>query len=195
MIAKSGSVWRTAPLCLILLVWQLPTHGEVSEQIHYKDYPAEHRAGRTLLSALNEGSPIRQQGNIFHGYTSWRIEWRFRWWEESDGRCRITENRTRLLAEITLPKLATKDSEAMAAFTHYLSALRAHELTHVKIARDYAGRIDRGILNLPEMKSCRTLEDAANRLGHQLLQQATSEEKEMDKLTAHGRTQGAFLAR
>ncbi len=164
------------------------------EQIDYQTYWAKHRSGGSLRQALNDKSPIRFDGKVFHGYTKWHIEWYLRWWQESDGRCRISDNKTRLFAEITLPSLTTRDKQAKAEFNRYLNALRTHELGHVEIGRDYAEQIDQAILSLPEMASCSALEAAANRLGRQLIEQAIRAEKEMDRITAYGSTQGALLA-
>ena len=147
----------------------------------------------TLLATLNKFSSIRQNGQIFHAYTAWNIHWNFRWWEERDGRCRITSNQTRLNAEITLPRLSTADTATRRRFDLYLLALRAHEMEHVRIARDYAQRIDAGILRLPQMPSCAALTRAANALGDELLRQAVHAERDMDQRTAHGARQGASL--
>jgi len=184
-----------AALCLVLVVWPGTAAAEISESLRFKYYAAEHRPGSTLLAALNAGSPIRHEGKIFHGYTAWTVRWQFRWWEERDGRCRLTENHTRLAVEITLPKLSTTEVAARTAFNRYLTALQAHEMEHAKIARKAAERIDRGILQLPAMVSCRALEVAANNLGQRLLQEAVAEEKRMDQQTGHGSRQGAILPR
>lgn len=180
-------------LGLMLCLWPGITVAEVSESLRFKYYTATHRPGSTLLTALNTSSPIRHEGKVFHGYTAWNVTWQFRWWEESDGRCRLTENHTRLAVEITLPRLNTPDAGARTAFDRYLNALKAHEMEHVKIGRRTAERIDRGILQLPPMASCRELETTANELGMSLIQEAIVEEKQMDQQTGHGRRQGAVL--
>ena len=182
-----------AALCLVLVVWPGTATAEISESLRFKYYAAEHRPGSTLLAALNAGSPIRHEGKIFHAYTAWTVRWQFRWWEERDGRCRLTENHTRLAVEITLPKLSSTEAAARTAFDRYLVALRAHEMAHVRIARSAAERINRGILQLPAMASCKALEVAANNLGQRLLQEAAAEEKLMDQQTGHGSRQGAIL--
>lgn len=182
-------------LCLLLAAWPVVAVAEVSESLRFKYYAAEHRPGTTLLAALNASSPIRHEGRIFHGYTAWTVRWQFRWWEEADGRCRLTENQTRLAVEITLPSLSSTEAAARTAFDRYLTALKAHEMEHAKIGRSAAERIDRGILQLPEMSSCRALEAAANSLGMRLLREAVAEEKQMDQQTGHGRLQGAILPR
>ena len=166
---------------------------ELQENVRGSHYSAEHRAGTTLLATLNHHSPIRQNGQVFHAYTGWNIQWNFRWWEERDGRCRITSNQTRLQAEITLPRLVTSDPAVRRRFDRYLDALRAHEMEHVAIARRYGRRIDEGIRRLPQMSSCAALSRAANALGENLLREAGAAEREMDRQTAHGARQGASL--
>ena len=166
---------------------------ELQENIRSTYYSAEHRAGTTLLATLNHHSPIRQNSQIFHAYTGWNIQWNFRWWEERDGRCRITSNLTRLQVEITLPRLVSSDPAVRSRFDRYLDALRAHEMEHVAIGRRYARRIDEGIRRLPQMTFCAALSRAANTLGEKLLQEAVAAEREMDRQTAHGARQGATL--
>lgn len=183
---------------LVAVAWLLAQFAglacaELQENIRSTYYNAEHRAGTTLLATLNHYSPIRQNSQIFHAYTGWNIQWNFRWWEERDGRCRITSNQTRLQVEITLPRLVSSDPAVRSRFDRYLDALRAHEMEHVAIGRRYARRIDEGIRRLPQMTSCAALSRAANTLGEKLLQEAVAAEREMDRQTAHGARQGATL--
>lgn len=166
---------------------------ELTETLRYREYTGEHQTGSTLLATLNGASPIRQDGQIFHAYTAWHINWNYRWWEERDGRCRITASRTRLQMEITLPRLNTTDAAVRRRFGQYLFALRAHEMEHVSIARRYAREIDEGILRLPQMPSCSALSGAADTLGRRLIAEAAEAEREMDRRTLHGARQGATL--
>jgi predicted secreted Zn-dependent protease len=177
----------------LLALAALPAVAEFEESLVLRYYDSTHRPGMTLLAAINAATPIRQDGALFHGYTAWRANWHYRWWKEADGRCRITGNQTRLAAEITLPRLTTADQAIRQRFDSYLAALKNHEMEHVRIARDYAQRIDRGILGLPTMHSCQQLERTANDLAERLLQEAKDAEREMDRRTRHGASQGASL--
>lgn len=78
-------------------------------------------------------------------------------------------------------------------FDKYLSALRVHELGHYDIANIAAAEIDRMILALPEMPSCKVLETTANDLGYRTLSEYKEKEIRYDASTAHGRSQGAWL--
>lgn len=178
-------------LLYLLPLLSLPAVAEVTETLNYKTYTAEHKAGTSLLETLNATSPIRQDGKVFHGHTSWNVQWRYRWNEGPNGRCALTENKTTVSAEITLPLLVSSDAKAKLEFSSYSESLLRHELGHLEIAQAVAKRIDERILSLPPMNSCALLEQTANQLGQRLLEEAGQEERNYDLTTGHGRTQGA----
>lgn len=180
---------------LLLLLVSMAAFAELSETLSYKTYPTKPKAEESLLQALDSATPIHQDGKTYHGYTAWNIQWQFKWYRESNERCSITQSKTRLTAEITLPELASSEERTRVAFSKYSEALRRHELGHVQIARSAARKIDTGILSLPAMNSCALLEQTANELGHQGVEQAKQEGRRYDEVSGHGRTQGAWLPR
>jgi len=184
---------RFSNLFYLLLLVSLPVVADVSETLSYKTYTAEHKAGTSLLDTLNSASPVRQDGKIFHAHTSWNVQWRYRWNQESSGRCSLTQNKTTVSGEITLPTLVSSESQTKLEFSNYIELLRRHELGHFQIAQAVGKRIDERVMSLPPMDSCALLEQTANKVGHQLLEQARQEERVYDQTTQHGRTQGAWL--
>lgn len=179
----------------ILLLLSSPVIAEVSETITYKTYTAKHKTGATLLQTLNSSSPIRHNGEIFHGYTSWYIRWRYEWNHGTDGSCSITRNKTTLAVTMTLPDLIASDPKIKSEFSRYLASLHNHESGHLRIAREAAEKIDSEILSLPPMNSCSLLEQTANQTGSKILEQARQTERNYDQLTNYGATQGALLPR
>jgi predicted secreted Zn-dependent protease len=163
---------------------------EVSERLDYVSYSAKTEASRPLLESLDAASPIRRNGRVHHGYTDWYVRWQFRWWEEADGRCRITSVQTSLTGKIQLPRLEGKSSPQ---FDRYLWALRTHELGHFRLGQVAAAEIDMEILALPEAPSCKALESLANSTGHRILNFYRGEELDYDASTDHGKSQGAWL--
>lgn len=147
----------------------------------------------TLRQALNAATPITVDGQRFHGYTRWNVRWSFRWQPEASGRCRITEVTTRLRTEVQLPELRRATPGQRALFDRYLPALSRHEQGHVQFGRDAARAIDQGIAQLPTASDCATLERQANALGHRLLREHAEREKQYDRDTRHGASQGAKL--
>jgi len=182
-------------LLLCLLIVANTASAQVSEHLDYTYYTAQADANSSLREALNKVTPILVDNNSFHGYTKWNVKWHYRWFEQADGRCKMTTVTTDLTGNITLPELVGATAEQAAAFNRYVSALRVHELGHYDIGRKTATAIDNGILALPAMSSCKALEATANALGYQTLDDYKAREKQYDAETNHGKTQGASLDR
>lgn len=185
---------RQLLLLCFLLTAQISS-AEVSENLDYSYYTANADPARSLLNILNASSPIRQNGQIYHGYTNWYVNWNFRWYEEPDGRCRITSTSTKLTGDIKLPRLNGATSAQQGQFAKFVSALRTHEHGHYGIGKAAATEIDRKILSLPEMTSCSALESTANNLGMQIIDKYKERELRYDDSTGHGKSQGAWLER
>lgn len=173
----------------------LPLKADVKERITYAYYNANADPSRSLLSILNSSTPIRIDGEFFHGYADWQVKWYFRWSEKPDGSCKISSVTTELTCNIQLPKLFGANAEQRDQFERYLSALRVHELGHCEIGKKAAAKIDRNILSLPEMSSCNDLGVAGNDIGYQTLREYEEKVKQYDAKTDYGRLQGAWLDR
>ncbi len=191
---------KTFPRLILLVLFFLlcvveSGRAEYSETLASTRYPVEHIPGNSLLQNLNQASPIRHEGNIFHGYTTWNVQWQYRWYEESNGRCAITSNTISIQAEITLPELRSGPPDQQERFTTYVNALELHELGHVHFGRAAAQEIDRRIRDFPAMQSCGLLEQEIEKMAQQVLEAARQKEREYDHKTQHGRTQGAWLER
>jgi len=166
---------------------------EVREEHAQRPYTVQPQPGETLAQALTAATPIVVDGKRFRGYTRWNVRWTYRWHREASGRCRITEVTTRLSTEVQLPQLHGASAQQQAAFDRYVQALSHHEQGHVQIGRDAARTIDGAIASLPEAADCATLEQDANALGHRLLREHTELEKDYDRTTRYGVTQGVRL--
>ena len=178
---------------LVALVCAGTAHAAVTEEHIQQPYPVRAQPGETPRKALNAATPITVDGQRFHGYTRWNVRWTFRWWREASGRCAITEVTTRLRTEVQLPELRSGTPAQQAFFDQYLRALSHHEEGHVRFGRDAAQAIDQGIAALPAAPDCATLERQANALGHRLLREHAEREKQYDRDTRHGASQGARL--
>lgn len=166
---------------------------EVTEEHAQRPYPVHAQPGETLRQVLNAATPIAVDGQRFHGYTRWNVRWTFRWSREASGRCTIREVTTGLRTEVQLPELRSGTPAQQAVFDRYLRALSRHEEGHVQFGRDAAQAIDQGIAALPAAPDCATLERQANALGHRLLREHAEREKQYDRDTRHGASQGARL--
>lgn len=181
---------RLLPLLACLA---LPAQAQVYEQLRYQHYDAQVASGESLSRALNAVSPVRQNGQVYHAYTQWRVQWNLWWREERDGRCRLSLVHTLLNAEITLPRLSGGDTQQRQRFEQYLSALQQHELGHYQIGQSAATEIDSTLLSLPEYTSCSELQQQANQQANAILQRHIEQERDYNQNTGHGRSQGAWL--
>ncbi len=170
-----------------------PCFADVVESGAQQLYEVRQGPGTSLLHALNSASPVRQNGQTFHGHTAWEIRWKFRWNQSAAGLCAITSVTTALSIKTTLPQLTSGTPEGTAEFGRYLPALRTHEEGHAAIARKAAREIDQAIARLPPVSNCQTLESEANRTGQRLLDAARLRDIDYDASTKHGCTQGACL--
>lgn len=182
---------RLAMIAPVVCSLAMAAHADVVESLDEVSYTAYPQRGQTLRQALNAATPIREDGEIFHGHTKWNIRWSFRWWREADGSCRITSNETRLDLVITLPELEGGGHAMQQRFVDFREALHDHELGHADLARKAAQAIDDAILDLPAMTDCPTLEAAANRRAHTLMDAMNRRQKQYDRETQHGRLHGA----
>lgn len=179
-------------LTFLFLLLAANGHAEVVEKLQYAYYDVAADPARPLLAALDAASPIRENGRILHAHTSWSVKWNFRRMERT-GKCRITRIRTEVAATITLPRLSGASAEQRAAFGKYLSALRAHELGHYENGKNAAAEIERKILALPEMPTCKELDDAANAIGDRTVDIYTGKDRYYDLETEYGKSQGVWL--
>ena len=184
---------RTLLLMMSLMMLTAGANAEVREDLVYVNYTAHAEPGGSILSALNAASPIRQDGHVYHGHTSWNVKWNYRWHERANGSCSITSVSLEVSGKITLPVLVGATVAQAGQFDRYVSALRVHELGHYGIAKDAAAAIETKIRALPEMSSCRNFGSAANDAGSKILDEYRAKEIRYDATTGHGKTQGAFL--
>ncbi len=157
---------------------------------HYRVPAGQHTK---LCQAINAVSPIRVDGRIFHGYTSWEVRWRFRYAPRPDGRCEIKTANVDLLARMQLPQLVDATAKMDQQFRVYVRALESHEHGHYVFGQRARREIETHLLALNPEASCPALEARANRDSQAIIARLQKEEKVYDQQTAAGATQGAKL--
>lgn len=179
--------------CAVALCAATPAHAEVQEEHVRRPYPVHALSDEPLRLALNRATPIRVAGRTFDGYTRWNVRWNYRWWRDASGRCAMTRVTVSLRTEVQLPELLTATEAQRAMFDRYIAALDRHEQGHVQIGRDAARAVQQALASLPEAPDCPTLESRADALGNRLVAEYADREREYDRTTRHGATQGARL--
>lgn len=145
-----------------------------------------------LMAVLNRISPIRENGNVFHGYTKYEINWRF-WWKSTNNQCVFTKVETTLRLEYTMPQLKSSKSDVRVVWSNWYPNLELHENGHGKLAKDTAYKIDKSLLSISPKANCNLLEKEGNKVAYKLMEKLKKANKEYDITTNHGETQNAWL--
>lgn len=179
--------FRLAMILLSLVVAQTSARAEINEEVAETYYDVEHEEGDSLRAVIGDASPI--EGG-YHGYTKWNLKWSFSFdWDDES--CWVSDVTVNMSATITLPELYTDDPSAQRRFDRYIVALREHEEGHVDTARLAAEEIEEAVLNMDARPTCKILGRDANALSQAIVKRGNQRDKDYDRRTDHGRTQGA----
>lgn len=181
-------------LCMVAL---LPvTHiseAAVREHLVYSYYKVRANPSRPLSIILNEASPRHENDLVFHGFTVWKVKWRYQNRVGADGRCGIKNFRTYLYADIDLPSLSGAAGTQEEQFEQYLVALHAHELGHYSIGKEAALAFDKSMHAIHAKRSCNVLASSVKRLADKIADRYHNLELQYDTSTKNGKLQGAQL--
>jgi predicted secreted Zn-dependent protease len=181
----------------VVMVWlsmlSFSVHAKYDEQLQYVYYDVQPRHGQGLFSAVQAASPIRQDNEIFQGFTNSKIGWSLQ--TQSNGAlCHFSAIAVTINTTITLPVLRSAKSSAQKEFAVFLQALQQHELGHLQLNQATAKQLEYRLHQLPARGDCQALLDEADAIGTQLMQTMAAVNKEYDRRTQHGKTQGIVLS-
>lgn len=143
---------------------------------------------RLLVSNDHEGRSKR-----FTGQTDWHIEWRACFEARGFG-CRIGGVVSTVNVTYTLPRWADRETappHLRDKWDRYIASLAAHEKGHGAISYQVAGLIDQALVGLVDTHSCDALSSVAGQVVEQVMQRGEALQRDYDRATGHGSTQGA----
>lgn len=160
----------------------------VSEEYEY--YYVNPNTRADILTSLKENSPIHENGKIMYGSSNSDVKWNLKWKHNSQI-CWITSVNTKVNTTYTLPKLIEGGSGIDDFWANWYPNLLTHERGHHKLAIDAAEEIERTIRKMPSFSTCDLLEKNANNIVLESINKLRRLQKDYDKRTNHGETQGA----
>jgi len=160
----------------------------VSEEYEY--YYVNPNTRADILTSLKENSPIREHGKTMYGISNSDVKWNFKWKYNSQI-CWITSVNTKVTTTYILPKLIEGGSGIDSFWDNWYPNLLTHEKGHHKLAVDVAEEIEEKIRKMPSYLTCDLLEKNANNIGLKSISKLRRLQKDYDKQTNHGETQGA----
>ena len=182
----------TRLIAFATLLLPLFTYAKVDIVAKHKHYQVDASSKSTLLAAVNNASPIRENGEVFHGHTAWNIQWRF-WWQSNQQQCRLNKVDVSLVITLTMPKLIKGEKQIQQVWDNWYPNLLNHEQGHIDLATITAKDIEQSLLAMPAQSNCKKVEQAANKLAQQKMAELSKASERYDNKTNHGETQGAWL--
>lgn len=163
--------------------------------ISHTYYDVTPTSPRNLLATLLKASPVTSDGKKFIGYTNWWVDWTYTTRNES-GMCAVATVDTQVTITYTMPRLT--DSIAIPSavrdkFVTFHARLMTHEEGHADHGIFAAREIEKAIISLPRHSSCASLSPLARQTADAIIDKYKQKDKDYDRLTGHGRTQGATL--
>lgn len=182
---------RLATFALACLAVPAMAESTVRREVRY--YEVRGTTAAAIRESLNQAGPVGSDGERWDGYTRWSLRWRLQLADDAGG-CRVMAVETAVDIETTLPRWdepPRADRGLARRWQKYLSALTEHEDGHGRIGEDTAAAIRRSLVRLPAEPTCAEMSQAANVTAEQAVHDAALRERQYDRETRHGATQGA----
>ena len=164
---------------------------ELNERLNY--YKIAGSSARELRDAMNAKRPVGKDGRPHDAVTSWFVRWKYTTASASPG-CAVRTFNVSLDLATTLPQWTNESSAApqlLQQWRSYYAALVKHEEGHKAIGTNAAAEIRDAGLKLPSEPGCGELAKAVDKMTSEILERYRQREREYDRDTDHGRTQGA----
>ena len=184
-----------APILLAgLMLPSLPVSAEPSININTGYYLVSGIDSHSIHQSVLQNGPVGHNGERFHAYTEWKLNWSYRWLE-SAARCRLTQLAVAVEINYMLPALESSEiiSEPLkTGWERYFQALWWHEQQHKDYAIAAAQALEKSLLELPA-QPCSEFQTALAVTAQQVLEDYQKREKTFDLETSHGINQGVIL--
>lgn len=193
-VNKQSLSFKAPLLTLLLIICPYTKSNAITLKTVYDYYPVSTNTLKTLVSDVDRASPIRQNGNIYHGYTDSKLSWDFIW-EQQKEYCAVISSNVKVEITITLPKLTNNQRpEIIQVWEKWYPELLNHELNHKQHAINIGEELETAISKFYQKGTCIELEKTINETGYTLIKKLQELGREYDLLTNHGETEGAKLS-
>jgi len=184
-------VWRIVwVVALMAMAFVTPSHA-AQKQLSTVYYKISGNTEKELLVSIARNSGF----NRFHALTTWYVDWRFNW-QTRGGACRLHGVKVGVHIKITMPKLASEKGMPRALvrkWNAYSKALMGHEQGHVRIGEAAAREVEKLLAGYSQPSGCNGVEAKVNRAAAAVTQRGQQRDRDYDRQTRHGATQGAYF--
>jgi predicted secreted Zn-dependent protease len=158
-------------------------------------YDVTGQTSAQLRADLDRLGPRDRSGKRYDAHTTWNIAWAYRFVRGVRG-CRASFVTATVDVRQTLPRWrerAGASAPLVQRWQTYELALQEHEDGHRDIAVRAANAAHRALTELPAAPNCDEMDRRANAAGQAILEQHRQQERDYDRTTKHGVTQGAVF--
>lgn len=148
---------------------------------------------RALWQSITVAGPKGDDGRVFAGRTDWNLGYRYQT-RVLDGQCRVTTVTTKLTVSMVLPRWrdeARAPAELRAGWQRYLRALRDHENGHRDNGVAARTEVEARVRGLAPRRDCAGIDAEAKAVANEVVARYVELDREYDRRTQHGLTQGA----
>ena len=173
-------------------LWPCATAAPVISQ-ETKTYPVMGKTASAIRKSINQQRQLYMKNKNYDAQTAWTVRWKYNW-KQNKNYCYISKVSTAVDIVITVPEWAgalNGSGHVRKQWTDYMTALMEHEYGHADFGIQAAKAVESAVSQLES--SCETIAKEANMLGHKALETIKALEIQYDKITQHGRTQGAVF--
>ncbi len=171
------------------------SEARLSESVNHYDFfgARADAAGSSLRQRLLVSTDYQGREKRFTGQTDWHIEWRA-CFEPAGLTCRIGGVSSVVKVTYTLPRWVDRPNAPPGwrdRWDRYITSLAAHEKGHGAIALEVARLIEQALVGLENNEGCEALNLASSRVVDEVMSRGEALQRDYDRVTAHGSTQGA----
>lgn len=153
--------------------------------------------GETIREVRQSMQRVRpwQDNTETVGLTQWRIDWRFDLRPTANG-CRCSSFTTRTTITNTLPRWTPSTNapaELRTGWTRFIASLRQHEDGHSRMALAAVAELHKKINEAGEAPDCEQMKQKVNGIAQRVIDDFRARDRDYDRRTSHGATQGAHL--
>lgn len=156
------------------------------------NYAITGKSAGELRRQLDTLGPKDQSGR-FDAYTHWNVRWTYSY-DRTAAACAVTDVKVTVTVKITMPEWSPPPDaspELVSSWNRYIKALERHENGH----RDNGVAAGRDVLStlrsFGSRGTCTKSGEDANATGLEVVKRYQAKDKDYDRTTGHGRTQGA----
>ena len=170
---------------------------QLIETTRYYDFfgRRERDADQSLRQRLLVSQDFSGRTKRFAGQTDWHIDW-YPCMEPRGAGCLLGGVAAIAYVTYTLPRWADRaytDDSLGGRWDRYAHNLQMHERGHGVVARQIAALFEHELVGLVDMERCEEVGAEASRRVESIIRRGEAMQNEYDRLTEHGKAQGAVF--